>query len=97
MFRRLRAALSPASLWAAVWLPAGVVLGLLFGWTGHSWRLPLWYPVIWTLVGVSRAPAFAPLLAALGRSTRSMSCRLERSPSGEPPLVPQSRLEARCC
>ena len=67
MFRRLRAALSLASLWAAVWLPAGVVLGLLFGWTGHSWRLPLWYPVIWTLLGASSGAAFALLLAALGR------------------------------
>jgi hypothetical protein len=67
MFRRLRAALSLASLWAAVWLPAGIVLGFVFGWTGHSWRLPLWYPVVWTLLGASCGAVFAFLLAALGR------------------------------
>ena len=67
MFRRLRAALSLASLWAAVWLPAGIVLGFIFGWTGRSWRLPLWYPVVWTLLGATCGAVFAFLLAALGR------------------------------
>ena len=67
MFRRLRAALSLASLWAAVWLPAGILLGFLFGWTGRSWRLPLWYPVVWTLLGASSGAVFAVLLATLGR------------------------------
>lgn len=67
MFRRLRAALSLASLWAAVWLPAGILLGFLFGWNGRSWRLPLWYPVVWTLLGASSGAVFALLLAALGR------------------------------
>jgi hypothetical protein len=67
MFRRLRAALSLASLWAAVWLPVGIVLGFIFGWTGRSWRIPLWYPVVWTVLGASSGAVFAFLLAALGR------------------------------
>jgi hypothetical protein len=67
MFRRLRAALSLAALWAAVWLPAGIILGGVFGWIDHSWRRPLWYPVVWTLLGASSGAAFAFLLAALGR------------------------------
>ena len=67
MFRRLRAALSLATLWAAVWLPAGIVLGFVFGWTGRSWRVPLWYPVVWTLLGAACGGVFAFLLAALGR------------------------------
>jgi hypothetical protein len=67
MFRRLRAALSLAALWAGVWLPAGIVLGFVFRWTGRSWRIPLWYPVVWTLLGASCGGLFAFLLAALGR------------------------------
>jgi hypothetical protein len=67
MFRRVRAALSLASLWAAVWLPAGIVLAFVFRWAGGSWRLPVWYPVVWTLLGASCGAAFAFLLAALGR------------------------------
>ena len=67
MFRRLRAALSLASLWGAVWLPAGTILAFVFGWTGRSVRLLVWYPVIWTLLGASCGAAFAFLLAALGR------------------------------
>jgi hypothetical protein len=59
--------MSLASLWAAVWLPAGIVLGFVFGWTGRSWRLPLWYPVVWTLLGACCGGVFAFLLAALGR------------------------------
>jgi hypothetical protein len=67
MFRRLRAALSLASLWAAVWLLAGIVLDFIFGWTGRSWRLPISYLLIWTLLGAASGAAFAFLLAALGR------------------------------
>jgi hypothetical protein len=59
--------LSLASLWAAVWLPVGIVLGFIFGWTGRSWRLPLWYPVVWTGLGAACGAVFAFLLAALGR------------------------------
>ena len=67
MFRRLRAALSLASLWAAVWLPTGIVLGFVFGSPVRSWHRSLWYPVVWTLLGGSSGAAFAFLLAALGR------------------------------
>jgi len=69
MFRRLRAALSLAALWAAIWLPVGIVLDFIFGWTGRSWRLPIWYPVVWTLLGAASGAAFAFLLAALGRQS----------------------------
>lgn len=69
MPRRLHAALSLASLWAAVWLPIGIVLAFAFafGWTGGSWRLPLWYLLTWTLLGASSGAVFALLLATLGR------------------------------
>jgi len=67
MFRRLRAALSLASLWGAVWLPAGTILAFVFGWTDRSLHRLVWYPVVWTLLGASCGAAFAFLLAALGR------------------------------
>jgi len=67
MLRRLRAASSLAALWATVWLPVGIVLGIIFGWTGRSWRIPLWYPVIWTVLGAASGAVFAFLLSAFGR------------------------------
>jgi hypothetical protein len=67
MFRRIRAAVSLASLWAAVWLPAGIVLGFVFGWPNHSFSTPLWYLGVWTLLGASSGGVFALLLATLGR------------------------------
>jgi hypothetical protein len=75
--RRLRGAISLALLWAAVWLPAGALLTLLSGWTGHSLRLPLWYFGIWTALGALSGGVFALLLAVLERrqSFQQLSAR----------------------
>jgi hypothetical protein len=65
MLRRFRAAFSFAFLWAAVWLPVGIVVAWL---SGDSVRdMPSWYPTLWTLLGASSGAIFAVLLATLGR------------------------------
>jgi hypothetical protein len=76
-FRRLRGTLGLASLWAAVWLPTGVLLSLVLGWTGHSLRLPSWYLGAWTVLGASSGAVFAMLLALFERrrSLQDLSVR----------------------
>jgi hypothetical protein len=64
--RGLRGTLSLAALWAAVWLPAGIILGFVLDWAEHSLRPPFWY-LGWTALGASSGASFALLLALFER------------------------------
>jgi hypothetical protein len=56
-----------------VWLPAGVILAFLLGWTGNS----LWFLGLWTTLGAASGAIFALLLARFERrrSLHELSAR----------------------
>ncbi len=74
--RGLRGTLSLAALWAAVWLPAGGILGFVLDWAEHSIRPDFWY-LGFTALGASSGASFALLLALFEgrRSFQELSTR----------------------
>lgn len=70
MLRRVRAIIGLGLIWALVWLPSGLLLGLVMRGISQSVprSIPLWYVVIWTCLGASSGAVFAILLATMERN-----------------------------
>ena len=78
MLRRLRAVATTAFFWALVWLPMGIVLGLIGNVGPRSDLMPppiVWFATAWMVWGAVSGAVFAVLLsvAESGRTPATLS------------------------